>query len=243
VQKLHATSHGGGAGAVKLAEHGAAGITATAPAIFSGAADRGCEIADPAQKLHATSFGAGAGAAGLAGRGAGGIAWAAPGGYSGPAVLRCQITGAPQKPHAEPATGRLTRWSRGAGTETAKLACGAAGVARAAQVRLNSAAGGGRQIATTAQKAHATSAGAGDALCVMAAAGRGMTELDRHEQDRMQRGAVWPATGGLRARLFGSTGLDGNPVGVPVYGGLPALIEAIEAGGDVWATIAKLCGK
>jgi len=59
----------------------------------------------------------------------------------------------------------------------------------------------------------------------------------------MQRGAVWPPTGGLRARLFGSTGLDGNPVGVAAHGGLPALIEALEAGGDVWAAIARLCGK
>jgi hypothetical protein len=78
---------------------------------------------------------------------------------------------------------------------------------------------------------------------VMAAVGLSMTELDRHEQDRMQRGAVWPATGGLRARLLGSTGLDGSPLSVTVYGGLPALIEAMEAGGDVRSAIAKLCGK
>jgi hypothetical protein len=234
VQKLHATSHGAGTSAAKLAEHGAAGIAGTAPGVFSGTGGRGCEIADPVQKLHATSHGDGTSAAKLVGRGAGGIAWAAPGGYSGPAVVRCQITGSPQKPHAT---------SRGADTETAKLAYGAAGIARAAPARLNSAAGGGCQIAAATQKAHATSAGVGGALCVVAAAGRGMTELDRHEQGRMQRGAVWPPTGGLRARLFGGTGLDGNPVGVPVYGGLPALIEAIEAGGDVWGAIAKLCGK
>jgi len=59
------------------------------------------------------------------------------------------------------------------------------------------------------------------------AIGPAMMELDRREQDRMQRGAVWPATGGLRARLLGSTSLDGNPVGVTVHGDLPALIAAL----------------
>ena len=134
----------------------------------------------------------------------------------------------------------------------AKLAHGAAGIARAAPVTSNGATGGGGQIAAAAQKAHAEPAtgrlprwfaGAGGVLCVMAAVGLGMTELDRHEQDRMQCGAVWPAIGGLRARLLGSTGLDGSPLSVTVYGGLPALIEAVEAGGDIWSAIAKLCGK
>jgi hypothetical protein len=76
---------------------------------------------------------------------------------------------------------------------------------------------------------------------LVVATGPAMTELDRREQDRMQWGAVWPPTGGLRARLLGTTSRDGNPVGVTVHGGLPALIEAMAAGGDVWAAIGKLC--
>jgi hypothetical protein len=181
-------------------------MAGTAPAIFSGSAGCGCDIADASQKPYVTSHGAEA-AAKVTARGVGGITWATPGGHSGPAALRCEIADAPQKPHAEPATGRLTRWSAGAGS---------AGVG---------------------------SAGAGGVLRVMAAVGGDMTELDRREQDRMLRGVVWPPTGGLRARLLGGTSLDGSPHSVMVYGGLPALIEAIEAGGDVWAAIARLCGK
>jgi len=53
--------------------------------------------------------------------------------------------------------------------------------------------------------------------------------------------AVWPASGGLRARLLGGSSLDHNPVAVMVRGGMPALIAAVAAGGDVWAAFAKLC--
>jgi len=53
---------------------------------------------------------------------------------------------------------------------------------------------------------------------------------------------VWPAAGGLRARLLGSSSLDEGAAGVMVRGGMPALIDALAAGGDVWAAIAKLLG-
>jgi hypothetical protein len=68
--KPHATSHGAGTYAAKLAVHGAAVIAGTAPAMISGTAGRGCEFADPPHKPHATSYGAGTNAAKLAARGA-----------------------------------------------------------------------------------------------------------------------------------------------------------------------------
>ena len=73
------------------------------------------------------------------------------------------------------------------------------------------------------------------------AAGPAGTALERREQERRQFGAVWPLGGGLRARLLGSSDLDGTATAVMVRGGMPALIEAIAAGGNVWKAIGRLC--
>jgi hypothetical protein len=187
--------------------------------------------------------------------GAAGVAGTAPVVGFGAAVGGgCESADALQKPHAT---------SHGAPADAAKLAKpGVVGVAGIAPAGFCGAAEGRCEIAGAPLKPHAepadTSAGhreidpvgrltrwspgIGEApLCVMPTGGPAVTELDRHERERLQRGAVWPVAGGLRARLLGSTSLNGNAVGVTVSGGMPALIEAVAAGGDVRAAIARLC--
>ena len=87
-------------------------------------------------------------------------------------------------------------------------------------------------------------AGAGIGVLRTAAAGwlgRGWGTAAVAGNEASQREAVWPVSGGLRAGLLGSSSLDGWPTAVRVRGGMPALIAAVAAGGDVQAAFDALC--
>ena len=72
--------------------------------------------------------------------------------------------------------------------------------------------------------------------------GRGWGTDAAAGNDATQREAVWPATGGLRLGLLGTSSLDGEPGAVRVRRGMPALSEAVAAGGDVQAAFDALFG-
>jgi len=105
------------------------------------------------------------------------------------------------------------------------------------------AAGAGPRAAWGAGMAAA--AGAGFGALRMAAAGllgTGRGTSAGAGNDATQREAVRPASVGLRAGLLGTSSLDGSATAVRVRGGMPALIAAVAAGGDVQAAFDALCG-
>ena len=141
------------------------------------------------------------------------------------------------KPRTHPLAGRTTE---------DKFAIGA--VASRPQARPDGAgddlaAGAGPRAAWGAGMA--AEAGAGFGALRMAAAGllgTGWGTSAGAGNDATQREAVRPAAGGLRAGLLGTSSLDGSATAVRVRGGMPALIAAVAAGGDVQAAFDALCG-
>jgi len=104
------------------------------------------------------------------------------------------------------------------------------------------AAGAGPGAACGAGMAAAGGAGLG-ALGMPAAGllGTGWRTSAGAGNNATQREAVRPASVGLRAGLLGTSSLDGSATAVRVRGGMPALIAAVAAGGDVQAAFDALC--